>query len=270
MPAKRQIAPAHRRTPSRSPSRLPAARRATAVRAEGRDTLARIERDIVACELCPRLRAYCSEIASSKRRAYRDWNYWGRPVPGFGDPRARLWVLGLAPAAHGGNRTGRVFTGDSSGDWLFRALHAAGFAMLPTSVSRDDGQELRGAWVSAAGRCAPPGNKPLPVELARCASYLVRELHQLTDLRCILALGKIAFDAALRLLEGEGWEIPRPRPQFGHGASVTLSRRVAPRRPIVLLASYHPSRQNTQTGKLTRPMLDDVFTTAQRIVEESI
>jgi uracil-DNA glycosylase family 4 len=254
-------------------SARPSTRRA-APRARGagsRDSLERICRDVVACEQCPRLRDYCREVATSKRRAYRDWNYWGRPVPGFGDTGARLWVLGLAPAAHGGNRTGRVFTGDSSGDWLFRALHAHGFAALPTSVSRDDGQELRDAWVSAAARCAPPDNRPLPEELARCSGYLERELRALPDLRLLLPLGKIAFDAALRLLDGAGFVVPRPRPQFGHGTRYKLMPRTssALARPLTVLASYHPSRQNTQTGKLTRQMLDEVFAAARRILNAS-
>jgi uracil-DNA glycosylase family 4 len=209
------------------------------------------------------------EVARSKRRAYRDWTYWGRPVPGFGDPGARLWVLGLAPAAHGGNRTGRVFTGDSSGDWLFRSLYAHGFATLATSTARDDGQRLLGAYISAAARCAPPENKPLPEELGRCAGYLERELRFLTRLRVLLALGKIAFDAALRLLGSAGYEIPSPRPRFGHGARVeispgyTASRRTA----LLLISSYHPSRQNTQTGRLSQVMLDTVFREARRLVD---
>ncbi len=234
------------------------------------DSLARIASDVVACELCPRLRSYCGEVAATKRRAYRDWSYWGRPVPGFGDPRARLWLVGLAPAAHGANRTGRMFTGDSSGDWLYRALHAHGFAALPTSTSRDDGQQLDGAYVSAAVRCAPPGNKPLPEEIARCAPYLDRELASLTEVRVVLALGRIAFDACLRLLERAGYAGTRPKPQFAHGAWYELTG--APGspvagRPLVLLASYHPSRQNTQTGKLTRPMFDAVFATARRLLD---
>src|SRR5262245_31037404 len=169
------------------------------------ERLESIARDVVACERCPRLRRYCQEIAATKRRAYRDWDYWGRPVPGFGDPEARVWVVGLAPAAHGGNRTGRVFTGDSSGDWLYRALHDAGYARLPTSVSRDDGQELRGAYVSAAARCAPPDNKPTRAELARCAPFLERELAALHGVRVVVALGQIAFDAVLKLLTKAGY-----------------------------------------------------------------
>jgi uracil-DNA glycosylase family 4 len=254
-----------RRTPSIATSRGPEPRRGKRADA-GPDSLSRIEADVPGCELCPRLRRYCRDIASSKRRAYLDWNYWGRPVPGFGDPTARLWVLGLAPAAHGGNRTGRVFTGDSSGDWLFRALHAQGFARLPTSVSRDDGQKLRDAYISAAARCAPPDNKPRPIELQRCARYLERELQALDRLRVVMPLGRIAFDAVLRLLATRGYELPRPRPRFAHDALVTLRSPRPGSRPIAVLASYHPSRQNTQTGKLTQAMLDDVFRHARELL----
>ena len=229
-----------------------------------------IHAEVVACERCPRLRRYCAAVARTKRRAYLDQEYWGRPVPGFGDPQARVWLVGLAPAAHGANRTGRMFTGDSSGEWLFRALHGAGFARAPHSVGRDDGQELRDAYVSAAARCAPPDNKPLPVELARCRRYLDAELRALAGLRVVVPLGKIAFDAVLRLLEDSGYALPRPRPRFGHGASCRIGRPVeaqgpgspatrAPGQELVLLASYHPSRQNTQTGKLTREMLAGIF-----------
>jgi uracil-DNA glycosylase family 4 len=233
------------------------------------DDLDRIAADVVACELCPRLRTYCRRIAESKRRAYRDWTYWGRPVPGFGDPRARVLIVGLAPAAHGANRTGRMFTGDSSGDWLYRALHAAGFAALPTSVAHDDGQKLQDVFISAAARCAPPDNKPLPVELARCAPYLDRELGVLEEIRIVVALGQIAFRTALGLLDRSGYEIPRPRPAFGHNARTTLESTNAGRPPLVLLASYHPSRQNTQTGKLTRPMFDGVFAALRDLLDRS-
>lgn len=227
--------------------------------------LVRIARDVVACDRCPRLRRWCREVAASKRRAYRDWTYWGRPVPGFGDPRARIWVIGLAPAAHGGNRTGRVFTGDSSGDWLFRALHDQGFARLPSSVSRDDGQRLHDVYVSAAARCAPPGNRPTPAELERCAPFLARELAALPRLRVVVALGRVAFDAALRLCESAGLDAGGPRPRFAHAArfEIRAGRAASVRRPLRLVASYHPSRQNTQTGRLTREMLDDVFRTAR-------
>ncbi len=206
-------------------------------------------------------------MAQTKRRAYRNETYWGRPLPGFGDPRARLLLVGLAPAAHGANRTGRMFTGDSSGDWLFRALHAHGFASQPHSVAVDDGQRLDDAFISAAVRCAPPANKPSPSEIGRCAEYLERELRALRRLRVILALGQIGFVAALRLLEACGFEIPRPRPRFGHLAEyVVHSRSARGNAGMTLLASYHPSRQNTQTGKLTRPMWHAAFRRARTLV----
>jgi uracil-DNA glycosylase family 4 len=229
--------------------------------------LRRIAAEVETCALCPRLRRYCTDIAASKRRAYLDWNYWGRPVPGFGDPQARMWVLGLAPAAHGGNRTGRVFTGDSSGDWLFRALHAHGFARLPTSVARDDGQRLRDTYISAAARCAPPDNRPTAEELRRCAVWLEREIDALPRLRLVVPLGGIAFDATLRLLQTSGWRVPRPRPRFAHAARWMLEPARPGRRPVAVLASYHPSRQNTQTGRLTRAMLDDVFAAARALLD---
>lgn len=227
--------------------------------------LEHIARAVVACDKCPRLLRYCQEIAATKRRAFRDWTYWGRPVPGFGDPRARLWIVGLAPAAHGANRTGRMFTGDSSGDWLYRALHAAGLAALPTSESLADGQQLVGVYISAAARCAPPDNKPAPNEIARCAPYLAQELAALSHLRIILPLGSIAFDAVLRLVAATGVELPRPRPRFAHLARYDLLAGGSPR---TVLASYHPSRQNTQTGRLTRPMFDAVFRAALELLAE--
>jgi len=255
-PKRQQTAARGRASPPQSPG--------------GPGSLAAIHEDVIACERCPRLRRYCAEVAVTKRRAYRDSEYWGRPVPGFGDPRTRLWVVGLAPAAHGGNRTGRVFTGDSSGDWLFRALHGAGFARVPHSIGRDDGQELRGAYVSAVARCAPPANKPRPAELAHCRPFLERELGALAQLRIVVPLGKIAFDAVLRLLEDSGYAVPRPRPRFGHSARCHLGPVAgSQRRPLVILASYHPSRQNTQTGKLTRPMLDGIFATVREMLSES-
>jgi uracil-DNA glycosylase family 4 len=225
--------------------------------------LARLARRIPRCERCPRLRAYCREVARAKRRAYRDWTYWGKPVPGFGDAAARLVLVGLAPAAHGGNRTGRIFTGDRSGDWLYGALHRHGYASQAESVSRDDGMRLQGAYVTAAGRCAPPGNRPTPGELARCRPYLAEELAALVCARVVVALGGVAWDAVLRVWSDAGHTIPRPRPRFGHGAVA----RVSPELPV-LLGSYHPSQQNTQTGKLTRAMFDVVFQRAQALIEE--
>ncbi len=237
------------------------------VRADGgyRDSLAAIAADVETCTRCPRLRHYCLDVARTKRRAYRAEDYWGRPVPGFGAPGARLWILGLAPAAHGANRTGRMFTGDSSGDWLFAALHAAGFARFPHSRSRDDGQELQDAYISAVVRCAPPQNKPARDEIENCTPYLARELDALPRLRVLLCLGQIAFGAALRLLEARGYLLPRLRPRFAHAAAYSLARPAGERgKPLLLLASYHPSRQNTQTHRLTRPMWDAVF---QRVRE---
>ena len=215
---------------------------------------------MIACERCPRLRAHCEQVAREKRRAYLDQEYWGRPVPGFGDPRARLVIVGLAPGAHGSNRTGRMFTGDASGDWLYAALHRAGFASQPESVSRDDGQRLRDCWITAAGRCAPPGNKPAPAELDHCRPYLAAELRLLTRARVVLALGRIGHEAWLR---ASGWweRLPaRERPRFAHGAEARLAD------GITLLASFHPSRQNTQTGKLTLAMWRAVFARARQLV----
>lgn len=213
--------------------------------------------DVIACSRCPRLVHWREQVANERRPAYRDWTYWGRPVPGFGDPGAWLWIVGLAPAAHGGNRTGRIFTGDRSGDWLFRALHRAGFANQPHSVSRDDGLRLRGAYVSAIVRCAPPGNRPLPSEIANCREYLARERALLEGLRAIVALGKMAFDEVCRLHAAEAPPATVPRPRFGHLAQVPL-----PGWRATLIASYHPSQQNTFTGKLTERMLDAVFDAA--------
>jgi uracil-DNA glycosylase family 4 len=213
---------------------------------------------IVACERCPRLREYCAEVASSKKRAHAHEVYWGRPVPGFGDPRARLLVLGLAPAAHGANRTGRVFTGDGSGDFLMRAMHETGFASLATSRASDDGLALTGAWIAAAVRCAPPDNKPLPTEIRACQVHLDAEFAALGEVRVIVALGRIGFDAALALLARHAIHFER-RPVFAHGAAYRAGG-------VDLLASYHPSRQNTNTGRLTSPMLASVFRDARALV----
>jgi uracil-DNA glycosylase family 4 len=219
-----------------------------------------VQNAIVSCELCPRLREYCARIAREKRAAYRDETYWGRPVPGFGDPRARLLLVGLAPAAHGANRTGRVFTGDGvggSGDFLMAALHRAGFANIPTSHHPDDGLKLRDAFIAAAVRCAPPGNKPTPEEIARCLPHLDAEIAALPRVRVIVALGKIGFDAYIQLLRQRG-VARRPRPAFGHACAHDLPN------GQTLIGCYHPSRQNTNTGKLTSRMMDDVFRMARR------
>jgi uracil-DNA glycosylase len=209
--------------------------------------------EVSECRKCPRLVKYRETVARNKRRSYRDWEYWGRGVPGFGDPHAKLVILGLAPAAHGGNRTGRVFTGDRSGDFLFAALYQAGFANQPTSVRRDDGLELRNAYVAAAARCAPPDNKPLPSEMGNCRDYLERELEILRP-KALLALGKIAWEAYLNLLKNTGKISSRASYKFGHGAEVEI----APDLPR-LFGVYHPSQQNTQTGRLTEAMYAHVL-----------
>jgi uracil-DNA glycosylase family 4 len=196
----------------------------------------------------------------AKRAAFADQEYWGRPLPGFGDPGARVLILGLAPAAHGGNRTGRIFTGDRSGDWLFAALWRAGFANQPQSVARDDGLRLSGCYVTAAVRCAPPANRPAPAERDNCLPYLVRELGLLGSVRVIVCLGNFAWDAALRALTARGLARPRPSPRFGHGVVVTVGE-------VQLVGCYHPSQQNTFTGKLTEAMLDQVFTRARELAE---
>ena len=214
------------------------------------DSLAQLETDVCDCRQCPRLVAWREQVAIDKRASYRDEAYWGRGVPGFGDPAAKVMVLGLAPAAHGANRTGRVFTGDRSGDWLYRAMHRAGFANQPTSVSRDDGLRLTGAWVAAAVKCAPPDNKPLPAERDMCRPFLRRELALLAQVSVVVCLGGFAYEAAC------GEFGVRPRPKFGHGVEVAAAG------GLLLLCSYHPSQQNTFTGRLTEPMLDAVFARA--------
>jgi len=220
--------------------------------------LRELDREVIACRRCPRLVAWREEVARVKRASFAGEEYWGKPLPGFGDPGAKVFVLGLAPAAHGGNRTGRIFTGDRSGDWLFASMWRTGFANQPTSVSRDDGLELTGAYVAAAVRCAPPANRPLPSERDNCLPYLVRELSLLESVRVIVTLGSFAWDAALRVLVALGEPRLRPRPKFGHGATAEVGR-------FTLLGSYHPSQQNTFTGKLTEPMLDDVFARAKQL-----
>jgi uracil-DNA glycosylase family 4 len=226
------------------------------------DSLAAVCAEVVECRRCPRLVSWREEVARIKRASFAGEDYWGRPLPGFGDPGARVLVLGLAPAAHGGNRTGRIFTGDRSGDWLFAALWRAGFANQPTSVHRGDGLALTGCYVTAAVRCAPPANRPLPVERDNCLGYLVRELGLLRSLEVIVCLGGFAWDAALRALRTLGAALPKPRPRFGHAATVEVEG-------WTLLGCYHPSQQNTFTGKLTEPMMDEVLARAREIAAKS-
>jgi uracil-DNA glycosylase family 4 len=221
--------------------------------------LAALEERVTACRRCPRLVEWRERVARERRAAYAGEKYWGRPLPGFGDPAARVLVLGLAPAAHGGNRTGRIFTGDRSGDWLFAALHRTGFANQPTSVGLDDGLELRGMWITAAVRCAPPANRPTPAERDTCLPWTVSELELLPHVRLIVCLGAFAWDAALRLRAAAlGEPAPRPRPRFGHDVLWAAE-------PLPLLGCFHPSQQNTFTGKLTPEMTDAVFRRARAL-----
>ncbi|MCI0379756.1 MAG: uracil-DNA glycosylase [Gemmataceae bacterium] len=214
---------------------------------------------IVTCRQCPRLVAWREKIARDKRAAFRDETYWGRPVPGFGDPDARLLVVGLAPAAHGGNRTGRVFTGDRSGDWLYAALYRAGFANQPTSIQRGDGLKLQDCYITACVHCAPPDNKPTTTERDTCLGFLLEEMQLLKKVRVIVCLGAFAWNGALRTLKGLGHR-PEKKKRFGHGVAMPCG-------PYVLLGSYHPSQQNTFTGRLTRPMLNAVFRKARVLME---
>jgi uracil-DNA glycosylase family 4 len=239
------------RTP-RSASRLPSIN-------DGERALALLSDRIVACRRCDRLTSWCATIARDKRAAYASDTYWARPVPGFGDPAARVVVIGLAPGAHGANRTGRVFTGDRSGEWLYRALHRAGFANQSTSTTRDDGLALVDCWVTVCVRCAPPDNKPSPTERDACQPFLVDELALLRRARVLVCLGSFAWDGALRALAAAGHAPSAARPKFAHAAEATIG-------PYTLLGSYHPSQQNTFTGKLTEPMLDAVFRRARALV----
>jgi uracil-DNA glycosylase family 4 len=218
-----------------------------------------LQEEIVTCSRCTRLREHCASVAAIKRRAYRDQDYWGRPVPAFGDPQARVLILGLAPGAHGSNRTGRMFTGDASGQILYRALHKTGYASQAESVSRGDGLVLRDVFITAAARCAPPGNKPTPEELRNCRPFFERELALLANLRVVVALGRIAFDTYLDVLKSRGAIRSRAAFEFGHDREFTT----APGLPL-LISSYHPSQQNTSTGKLTEKMLVDVFNRARK------
>ena len=220
--------------------------------------LERLEREIVSCRACPRLVAWREEAAADPPARFAGQRYWARPLPGFGDPDARIVIVGLAPAADGGNRTGRIFTGDRSGDFLFASLYRTGFANQPTSVSRDDGLVVTGAWVTAVNRCAPPKNRPTPQERDTCLPFLVRELEALSDVRVIVALGAFAWDGALRALGTAGHPAPRPRPRFGHAVEAAVG-------PFTLLGCFHPSQQNTFTGTLTEPMIDAVFERARAL-----
>jgi uracil-DNA glycosylase family 4 len=226
------------------------------------DWLTVLNREVIACTRCPRLVAYREQIAREKRRAYRDWDYWGKPVPGFGDPDARVLVMGLAPGAHGSNRTGRPFTGDASGNFMYPVLYEVGFASQPTATDRNDGLTLKNLYITAAVRCAPPDNKPTPQELATCAPFLDREIAGLKNLKVVVALGKIGFDAYLNFLKRRGVLTSKKGYLFKHGASYGMPD------GKVLLASYHPSNQNTQTGKLTRKMFLKIFQEAARLASE--
>lgn len=227
------------------------------------DSIRKITSEVIACKKCPRLVAWREQAAQDPPARFRGERYWARPIPGFGDPAARLLVVGLAPAANGGNRTGRIFTGDRSGDWLFRALFKAGFANQPHSVSKDDGLRLSDCYIAAAVRCAPPGNRPLPEERDNCLPYLAREIAALERLRVLVALGGFAWDAALRALESAGFERPKPKPVFGHESTARSG-------PYVLIGSYHPSQQNTFTGKLTEREFDSVFERAKSYLGQRI
>jgi uracil-DNA glycosylase len=220
-----------------------------------------LDREISVCRACPRLVAWREQVAREKRASYRDEEYWGRPVPGFGDAQARVAIVGLAPAAHGGNRTGRIFTGDRSGDFLFASLHRSGFANQPTSVARDDGLVLDDMYIAAAVRCAPPANKPTPAERDECRPYLVRELELLTRLRVIVVLGAFGYEATWAALREAGTELPARRPRFAHDLEVSCGN-------LTVLGSFHPSQQNTFTGRLTAPMLDAVFERARVLTRE--
>ncbi|MBS1851960.1 MAG: uracil-DNA glycosylase [Acidobacteria bacterium] len=226
--------------------------------------LQKLNSEVIACTLCPRLVEYRQKIAREKRRAYRDWEYWGKPVPGFGDPQARVLIMGLAPGAHGSNRTGRPFTGDASGSFMYPVLYEVGFASQPTATDRNDGLKLKDLYITAAVRCAPPDNKPLPQELANCGSFLDRELEALTKVKVVVALGKIGFDAYLNFLKRRGLLAGKGGYVFQHAAQYQMPD------GKTLLASYHPSNQNTQTGKLTRPMFLEIFKEAARMADRQI
>lgn len=231
-----------------------------------RRAISEIAKSVIACQRCPELRAYTAQVAAEKRRAYADCDYWGRPVPLFGDPQARLLLVGLAPGAHGSNRTGRPFTGDASGEFLYPALHRAGFASAPIARDAGDGLQLKDCAITAALHCAPPKNKPTPEQLRRCFPHLLAEFDALPNVRVIVALGSIGFAATLRLLRERGFTLRPERPPFGHAAEAVAG---TADRAIAVIASFHPSRQNTNTGKLTRPMFDAIFSRAREILAAS-
>lgn len=226
-------------------------------------SIERIERKVIACTRCPELRAYCAAIAREKKRAYADHEYWGKPVPAMGDPNARVVLVGLAPGAHGSNRTGRMFTGDASGNFLFPALYRAGFASQPIATDRNDGMQLRDCFITAAARCAPPQNKPTPQELRNCYPYLLEEFDAMPQVQVMIGLGKIGFDAAAHMLRDRAFSF-NEKPIFGHGALFTATD--AAHRKIALLGTFHPSQQNTNTGKLTVPMFDAIFKKAKNLL----
>jgi uracil-DNA glycosylase family 4 len=225
-------------------------------------TLQSIQREVIACRRCPRLVRWRERVARKKTKRFQEWEYWGKPNPSFGDPRAQLLLVGLAPAAHGGNRTGRMFTGDRSGDWLYGTLHKFGFANQPTSVSRDDDLGLHDCYITATCRCAPPQNKLLPTEILNCRPFLLRELRLLERVKVVIGLGKVGFDSAVRCFTELGWSSFDRIPKFGHGVEYHLNKKVA------LLGSFHPSQQNTFTGRLTHPMFDSVFRRALDIIQD--
>lgn len=222
--------------------------------------LERLQEQVIRCRRCPRLVRWREKIAREKTKRFVDWEYWGKPNPSFGDPKARVLLIGLAPAAHGGNRTGRMFTGDRSGDWLYRALHKFGFANQPTSISREDGLQLVDCYVTATCRCAPPQNKLLPAEIRNCRPFLLQELKLLRNVRVIIGLGKVGFDSAISAFQELGWASFGKKPRFAHGAEHKLNEKVT------LLASFHPSQQNTFTGRLTEPMFDAIFKRARALL----
>ncbi|MFA6457089.1 MAG: uracil-DNA glycosylase [Bacteroidota bacterium] len=222
-------------------------------------TISSLNKQIIACRRCPRLVAWREEVAQTKTKRFIEWEYWGKPVPGFGDPNAQLLLVGLAPAAHGANRTGRMFTGDESGNWLYRALYTAGFASQSSSTSLNDSLQLKNCYITAACRCAPPENKPLPEEKLNCRPFILQELQLLKKLKVIVGLGKIGFDTAFDCLKELGITDVKSRPKFSHGCTVTINHR------LTLIGSYHPSQQNTFTGKLTEPMLNSIFSKAKKL-----